>query len=102
MSPSEANQQVVVLNRYRFNPCNYDWNQLLDRMVFNPNASFYSFWIYYLSIVSLIQSFLYTHFMAFRLDDEYRLDWFLLVGFCELSFLLGIIIETFKAYDSDA
>lgn len=38
--------------------------------------------------------------MAFGVVDGYFLQWFLLIAFCEFCFLLGIIIESFKAFDN--
>lgn len=81
------------------NPFEQNWNMILDGMVFNPESKLYSSWIQFLSIISLIQSFFYTHYMAFGLQEEQRGFWMLIIILCEVIYLSSIFIETLKGYD---
>ena len=87
--------------KYSYNPFQYEWMVLLDKFVFTSENKLYSLWIYYLSLLSLIQSLFYTHFMAFGIDENLTMEWFLVIAVCEGSFLINILVECFKAYDKE-
>ena len=75
-------------------------NELIDRLVFNPDTSkFYIVWVYYLSMVSIIQSFLYSIMITVELNERIIKPIITVLVIIEVSFIMEIVLESLKAFD---
>lgn len=79
-----------------------DIDFLLQKLVLMPDSNFYLFWTEFIGFLSIVQALAYTSLIIFRFSVDI-LDQYVIASmvFVELSFVLNIIIESFKAYDND-
>ena len=77
--------------------------RIANKLVFLPKSIHYKMWRMYLSSISLYQSIFYANLMAFDVINSDKIYYvhliFILIGIFEISYLIDIIIECFKAYD---
>ena len=73
--------------------------RFLDKLVIHPKKSqLLTFWYVYLSMVSLVQSFIYSFMIAYE-TEEYQVTLIVLLSLVELTYIVELCVMSLLAYD---
>ena len=74
---------------------------IASNLTFVPkNNRMYSFWNFFISLISFVQTIMYAVFVGWGISHEDSFNWQnILLGIIELIYLINIIIQLFIAYD---